>query len=221
MRLTTKPGLSRTTTGVLPSSIAHCVSVAKRLLAARGARATSTSGILWTGLKKCIPATRSGWASPSCRRSTGSDEVFVASTVVGRVSRFQFAEDGALGVEVFDGRLDDDIDVVEALPLQRAVDGGQALGRFRLGQQAALDGLVEQAGDACQAGVERRLADLLHDHLAALERGQLGDAGAHRARADDADAPHFRRRRRLRSSSGNLRPFSLWKNSVSGCGRPC
>ena len=109
--------------------------------------------------------------------------------------RFQLAEDGSLGLQVFQRRLDDDIDVVEALPFQRALDGGQALDRFRLGQQPALDRLAKQSLDAFQPGIEGRLADFLHDDLAALERGQLRDARAHRPGADDAHAAHFGRRR--------------------------
>ncbi len=60
MRLTTKPGLSRTTTGVLPSAIAQRTSTATLRSLVAAVRTTSTRSILWTGLKKCIPPTRSG-----------------------------------------------------------------------------------------------------------------------------------------------------------------
>jgi len=46
---------------------------------------TSTSGILWTGLKKCNPATRSGWVNPPCKLVTDNDDVFVARIALGGV----------------------------------------------------------------------------------------------------------------------------------------
>ena len=133
----------------------------------------------------------------------------------------QLAEDGALGIEVFQGRLDHDIHIVEAFPFQRSLDGGQALDRFRFGQQAALDGLAEQVGDALQAGIESRLTDFLHDHLASLERGQLRDARAHRARAHHTHAMHLRGRRAAQFLRQFARLLTSGRTARSGCGRRC
>ncbi len=47
----------------------------------RSPTTTSTSGILWTGLKKCIPTTRSGCGVRSPMASTDNDEVLLARTV--------------------------------------------------------------------------------------------------------------------------------------------
>ena len=41
-------------------------------------RITSTKGILRTGLKKCMPTTRSGLGRPSAILLTESEDVFVA-----------------------------------------------------------------------------------------------------------------------------------------------
>ena len=43
---------------------------------------TSTSGILWTGLKKCMPTTRPGCAAAAAISVIGSVEVFDAKIAV-------------------------------------------------------------------------------------------------------------------------------------------
>ena len=47
---------------------------------------TSTSGILWTGLKKCIPTTRSGRDAAFAISVIGSVEVFDAKIASGRAT---------------------------------------------------------------------------------------------------------------------------------------
>ena len=78
IRLTRKPGESRTTTGVFPSARAKAKTVATHSSEVRGPRMTSTSGMRWTGLKKCIPATRPAWIAPAEISAMGSVEVFEA-----------------------------------------------------------------------------------------------------------------------------------------------
>ena len=79
-RLTRNPAPSLTTTGVLPSR-RH--SATTRLTVSSEVRVpaiTSTSGILCTGLKKCMPTTRSGWGVSAPIRSIDSEEVLEART---------------------------------------------------------------------------------------------------------------------------------------------
>ena len=85
MRLTTNPGESATTTGVLPSRRASATAVTSVAWEVFAPRTTSTSGMRWTGLKKWNPQNRSGCASPAASSSTESDEVLVASRASGRM----------------------------------------------------------------------------------------------------------------------------------------
>jgi hypothetical protein len=52
----------------------------ERLVRRVSPRITSTSGMRWTGLKKCMPAKSAGRSSALCMLVTDSDDVFVAST---------------------------------------------------------------------------------------------------------------------------------------------
>ena len=79
-RLTRKPAPSLTTTGVLPSRRQSRTTRAAVSSEVRVPEMTSTSGILCTGLKKCIPTTRSGFGVSAPIRSMESDEVLEAST---------------------------------------------------------------------------------------------------------------------------------------------
>ena len=85
MRFTKKPGPSLTKTGVLPKPRTHWARRLTVTSAVAGARTTSTSGILCTGLKKCKPATRCARVKPSCSCRTNRDDVLVASSAEGEV----------------------------------------------------------------------------------------------------------------------------------------
>ena len=77
-RLTTKPGMSGTSTGVFSKS-SHSASVRARVSAlAPAGKTSSISCILVTGLNTCSPRKRSGRPLASARRCTDSDEVVVA-----------------------------------------------------------------------------------------------------------------------------------------------
>jgi hypothetical protein len=99
----------------------------------------------------------------------------------------QLAEDLALQVQVLDHRFHHQLHVAEAFPGRRAAHGGPLAPGFFRREQLALHGLGEEVVDLLQPGGQGGVVDLLHGHRAALERGQLGDAGPHRAGADDAD----------------------------------
>ena len=179
MRLTTKPGLSFTTTGVLPSLIAHRVRLATASRVVAGAWATSTSGILWTGLKKCRAATRPGCASPSCTLATPSEEVLVASSVSGWVwassSRKTFRFNSRSSMTASTTRSTSWNPTQAVVPLTAA----RRLLRLGLRQNSPADCLREQGGDLERTGGEGHLVDLADDDLAAAHRRQLGDAGPH------------------------------------------
>ena len=122
---------------------------------------------MWTGLKKCMPPTRSGCFKPSSSDPTRERRRVGRQHGVRPRPAVQLAEDGPLGVEVFDGRFDDDVHVLEAVPVRRAAHGGGALLGLGLRQHAPLDRLVEQVLDARQSRVEGGLVDLAHDDLEA------------------------------------------------------
>lgn len=81
--MTRKPGASFTTTGVFPIFLARSKIVAVTSGAVFSPKMTSTSGILWTGLKKCIPTTRSGREAAFAISVIGSVEVFEAKIASG------------------------------------------------------------------------------------------------------------------------------------------
>ena len=118
-------------------------------------------------------------------------------------------EDGPLGVEVLDRRLDHHVHVMEAVPGRRPLHGGEAPLRLVLGQHAAVHGLGEQVLDAHQAGVEGGLVD-----FAARRPWQPLRAASWAMPAPMMPAPTTPTRRTSggaasRSDSGSLRAFSL------------
>ncbi len=82
-KLTRKPGVSFTATGVRPRRLPRAVRLAITASVVSGPRITSTSFITGTGLKKCIPAIRSGCSMPAAIAPIGSDEVFEARIASG------------------------------------------------------------------------------------------------------------------------------------------
>ena len=75
---------------VFLSSLPTAIAVAVVASSVVDVRATSSSGITATGLKKWNPTTRSGFFKPSVIRSTDREEVLVANTHSGEtiVSNF-------------------------------------------------------------------------------------------------------------------------------------
>ena len=95
-RLTMKAGASAERTGRLRSCLTVSQTVARVASSVSAARITSTSGRTATGLKKCIPATRSGCWSSAAISVTDNDEVFVASTHSGDTTRSSSAKTSRL-----------------------------------------------------------------------------------------------------------------------------
>ena len=83
MRLTTKPGALRTVIGVLPSAFAMaCTASCVASLVCRP-RMISTSAIIGTGLKKCMPMKRSARLVAAASLVMEIDEVLEATMTSG------------------------------------------------------------------------------------------------------------------------------------------
>src|SRR5438034_4628007 len=80
-RLTMKPGVSDATTGVLPSRRAASAVASTTGGSVIGPATTSTRAISGTGLKKCIPSTRSGLWAAAAIWAMERELVFVARIV--------------------------------------------------------------------------------------------------------------------------------------------
>ena len=89
MRLTRKPGQSRTTIGVLPIRLARATSVTTVASLVCSPRITSTSCMRSTGLKKCMPAKFSGRATALAMRVIEMVEVFEARMASGWQNRLR------------------------------------------------------------------------------------------------------------------------------------
>jgi len=84
IRFTTNPGLFFTTMGVLPSRLARASVAASAASPVCRPRMTSTSVIIGTGLKKCMPRKRSGWVTTAASAVIEIDDVFEARMASGR-----------------------------------------------------------------------------------------------------------------------------------------
>ena len=188
-RLATKPVLALTTAGALPSARRNDTSCSTTAGSLRGAATTSTPGVHSGGLNQCMPTNRSGRASGSARRSTGSDEVLVTMTTSSPTARSTSASTACLTAmssatasstkSALRARLSDRIAGAHVLHSveQRRVDQAFVDGR-PCARDHSLSGLSRQFG----VGVGD--ANL---QIAGSER--LGDAAAHPPSTDDGDDP--------------------------------
>src|SRR2546430_7582100 len=78
MRLTMKPGVGVERTVVLPQAVARSATASTTAAEVAGPATISTRRIRGTGLKKCSPTTRSGYASPTASAAGDSDGGLVA-----------------------------------------------------------------------------------------------------------------------------------------------
>ena len=85
-RLTRKPGLSLTRTGVRVMRAPSAVKAARVASSVSGPSTISTSFISGTGLKKCIPATRWRCSQTRAMEAIGKDEVLLAIGHSGRTT---------------------------------------------------------------------------------------------------------------------------------------
>ena len=113
-RLTTNAGASLTRTPRLPSFFVTSQAVASVVSSVASARTSSTSGRTATGLKKCIPTTRSGCSRLAAICVTESEEVFVTSRHSSETTCSSAREDLLLDGDLLEHRLDHEVAAREA-----------------------------------------------------------------------------------------------------------
>ena len=105
-----KPGPSLTTITVLPIVRPASTTVAPAVSSeVPGWRMTSSSGILATGLKKCMPTTLSGRRLAAASLAMGIAEVLEAKIRLSRRHGLGLAEHRALDLQVLEDRLDHEV----------------------------------------------------------------------------------------------------------------
>ena len=141
--------MSLTRTGVLPSWRVK----AKTVLTAAGSlpsgAITSTSGILWTGLKKCIPTTRSRCGVLAPMPAIESDEVFEARTAPSAHVLRRLGEDLLLDAQVLDDRLDHQVAPAEARVVEGRQEEAHLAPRLGSGRAAAARTCLLKSCAAC------------------------------------------------------------------------
>ena len=197
-----KPGVDVACTGVLPQATAVAYSVSATAATVASPRTISTSGISGAGLKKCMPRRGPGASCPAASAVIESDDVFDARMHSAPTTFSSAREELALRVEVLDDRLDDELR--DAASGQR--DDGRDPGDRGVGVAAAEPALGRPALPSASAmpllrrvaGADARVVQL---HAMAGQRGDLRDAGAHRAGADRRRrwSPSGARRQRVRA----------------------
>ena len=193
-RLTTNPGASLTRIGRLRSFSPTSHTVASVTSSVSAARTTSSRGISATGLKKCMPASRSGRRSSAAmsrdreRRGVRREHALVAHDAL------ELGEDLLLHLELLEHRLEHEVAVREAVVVGAAGDERRQEPRLAF-VVPAFRGLAADL----RADVGERLVDDLLLHVAQHGRHfepaqeQRRDLPRHQPCADDADAVHLQR----------------------------
>ena len=182
-RLTRKPGPSAASITRRPIARPSSRARLERRLARPLARDHLDSFMTGAGLKKCMPTTRSGARharrdlGDAQRRRVGGEHAVLAH------DRASSREQLALELERLRRRLDHDVGVGQRAERRRRLERP---GRARL-EPALLDLALEPLGDAGQPALERSGVGIVHERARARRRGELRDAGAHRAGAEDSD----------------------------------
>ena len=195
-RVVMNPGDSRTSTVSFPirretSSIASSVAGALS-----SARTISTSFILWTGLKKCMPATREGFFSDPASSVMLSADVFEPMTACGRRVLLDLGEQRQLEVDPLGRRFDDEIRVVQRLGQAR---GGRQPRQHGVGvrgrQLAELDPLLDDLLDRAAPLADRLVGHVVHPRRVAAGDRRMRDPVPHRPRAEHRDSRFIYTRR--------------------------
>ena len=189
IRFETKPGKSFACAGTLPSSSASAVIAAAVSSEVCTARITSTSFSTGTGLKKCMPITRSGRPVAAASEVIGIDDVFEARIAASGQHLVGAAEDLLLHGRVLDHRLDQQVGGDDLLDRRDAAEHLLRVAAALLGEllQALAHRREPALGRAGRGVVER--------DAAAGGRDDLRDAAAHLARADDKNVLELHRGR--------------------------
>ena len=188
-RLAMKPISSAARTGVRPMRSATPRSAATTCSAVSSPGTTSTSFISAGGLKKCIPQTRSGPGTPAAIAVTESEEVLVARIASSPQTSARRAEQLALHLQVLRRGLDHQLaarEVVEPLAeLQPRSPPRSASASLHRPRSAPLASAPRSRSSPTRSA---SALGVVEQGLEAAEAGDLGDPGAHRPGAGDADA---------------------------------
>jgi hypothetical protein len=167
--------------------------------------------MMCAGLKKWRPITRPGrFCGDGVDVQRGSVRAEQAVRLCDRVER---PEDFLFERHALEDRLDDHVRGFEAVIAGLWTDAGHTL-LDRLGRElAALDGAVVASANGRQSLLGGRGTAVGEDHLHAGVGARHRDAGAHRARADDADGLE-RRNRGVLADAGHLGHGALGEESM-------
>ena len=196
IRLETKPGKSRTSTGVFPSASATSTTVSPVASSVRSPRTTSTSFMTGTGFMKCIPTTRPGRDVRAAIAVIEIDDVLDARMDSGRRHPVQLGEDLVLESGDFGHGLHDQPGLADVLQSGRGFDAAEGPGHGPGVDPAPRPLPFQVAPDRGDAAIEGGGVRVHQDHLQPRQRAHVGDAVPHGPGADDRD-------------SFDVHPFSL------------
>ncbi len=154
MRLTTKPGAFFTVIGVLPRRSARAFTASCVASLVCRPRMISTSAIMGTGLKKCMPTKRSARCVAAASLVMLIELVLVATITSARQHAVELLQDLDLEGFVFGRGLDHELGALEVVVAGAALDQGQRLVLVGGGDLLFLDQPVQAAGDGGQALVD-------------------------------------------------------------------
>ena len=221
-RLAMKPGLSLARIGVRPMRAPTSAAASSAAGEESAVATTSTSFISAGGLKKCMPTTRSGCGTSAAIAVTGSEEVLLARIAPGpqasarpaNSSRFSPRSSGAASTTRSHSPRSP---MLVAAPTRSLATFGS-----RFAPQALRRALGQAPVQPLDARLERRWDGVVETGLVAAQGSDLGDPGAHRAGADDADPldAHDARFRFARAVVICLRTSARASRGRPACPRP-
>ena len=182
-----KPRLSLTTIGVFLICCTTSKARARSPSEVFAPRMISTSGILSTGEKKCMPTKSSGRSTAAGELGDRQRRGVRGEQRVGVHDVLHLAEHAGLERRVLEDRLDHGVAAGQVGRVGGRGDPGEDLGLLLRGHLPAADRLVEERRGVRLALLGGLEADVLeHDVDAGAGRG-VGDAGAHHPGAEHAE----------------------------------
>jgi hypothetical protein len=182
-----KPGVDLAWTGVLPHAAAVANSVAATVGLVASPETTSTSAISGAGLKKCSPASRSGWLQRGADGGERNRRRVAAQEAVAAGDAFEIGKQRLLLRQILDDGLDDQTgagEVGKRVHRGQPLSGSGGIGRGQPSPFGHFRELRLDAGDGAggNIGPVVEQPDAVAGHCR-----DLGDPGAHRPGADDGD----------------------------------
>ena len=195
-RLTRKPGPSTASITTLPIASPVARASARASSEDSSPATTSSSRISGAGLKKCIPTTRSGRLAALAIAVTSSEEVFVASTHSSETtSSDSCLEQLLLELEALGGGLDHELARRQVARARRAGSSRSAAAVASSSLQRPRSAPRSRWPLICSSPALERLGErVVQQRPRPGQAGELGDPGAHRAGAGDADRVRALRR---------------------------